>query len=424
MHDYYIWTIGCQMNKAESQKIADYLEHFGYQATDSLQKANLVVVNTCVVRQSAETKVLGMLGYLKGMKSQKPSLSVLVTGCYVDSNIKQLKKSFPHVDLFFGPSEYSELLNWADNQTTAIPKNTQGSTGQILNVVAFVPIIQGCNNFCSYCIVPYRRGREKSRPVDEIVCEVTGLTKRGVKEVTLLGQNVNSYGKDLPDQPSLSDLLTELNSIGELSRIRFLTNHPKDMSQQLIQTVASLAKVCHHINLPLQAGNNDILKAMGRGYTAEQYRQLIYNIRTYIPDVALSTDIIVGFPDESHEQFKQTLTMLDNIRFDTVHVATYSPRFGTAASRQYKDNTPPGVKKERLNQVERMQAGIAADINSAYKGKSMEVLVEGKKDGKWYGRTHSNKLVFFESDDDCLGRLLDVTILKTSPWSLQGRRTS
>jgi tRNA-2-methylthio-N6-dimethylallyladenosine synthase len=420
MPNYYIWTVGCQMNKAESQKVADYLEHFGCKATNSLQKANLVVVNTCVVRESAETKVLGMLGYLKGIKSQKSDLTILVTGCFVDSNINQLQKSFPYVDLFFRPSDYSELLNWIKKQNTSIPINITRSNGQNINVVAFVPIIQGCNNFCSYCIVPYRRGREKSRPVDEVVCEVIGLTKHGVKEVTLLGQNVNSYGKDLPAHPNLSDLIVELNSINELYRIRFLTNHPKDMSQKLIQTVARLDKVCRHINLPVQSGNDDILKAMGRGYTTEQYRMLVTNIRKYIPDVALSTDVIVGFPNESHEQFQQTLALLEDVKFDTVHVAAYSPRSGTAAAREREDNVSPEVKKEWLNKVEEVQTRIATDINYAFMGKTMEVLVEGKRHDKWYGRTRSNKLVFFESADDCLGRLLDVTIVKTSPWALQG----
>jgi tRNA-2-methylthio-N6-dimethylallyladenosine synthase len=408
------------MNKAESQQVADYLELFGYQATNMLQEANLVVLNTCVVRQSAEGKVLGMLGYLKGMKNQKPDLSVLVTGCFVDSDIKQLEKSFPHVDLFFKPSDYVGLLNWAEKQAIAVPEIIAClPSSQSVKVSAFIPIIQGCNNFCSYCIVPYRRGRERSRLIDEVVCEVTGLVGRGTKEVTLLGQNVNSYGHDLPTQHGLSDLLTALNNIAGLARIRFLTNHAKDMSQQLIQTIASLDKVCKHINLPLQAGNDDVLKAMRRGYTTEQYRRLVGNIRKYIPDVALSTDVIVGFPDESDEQFKQTLAMLEEIRFDTVHVAAYSPRSGTIASREYSDNIPPEIKKERLNKVEEIQAKIAAEINSRLMGKMVEVLVEGKRGGKWYGRTRSNKLVFFENSDDCLGRLIDVTIVKTSPWALQ-----
>jgi tRNA-2-methylthio-N6-dimethylallyladenosine synthase len=252
-----------------------------------------------------------------------------------------------------------------------------------------------------------------------VVCEVSDLVRLGVKEVTLLGQNVNSYGRDLPAHPCLSDLLIELNGIDGLSRVRFLTNHPKDMSRQLVQTIATLDKVCQHINLPLQAGNDDILKAMGRGYTADQYRQLVSSIRQYIPKVALSTDVIVGFPGESREQFQQTLDMLEEIRFDTVHVAAYSPRSGTSAARQCEDNIPPDVKKERLNQVEEMQAKIASDINSGLKGKTMEVLIEGKRSDKWYGRTRSNKLVFFKSTDNCLGRLLDVTIVKTSPWALQ-----
>jgi tRNA-2-methylthio-N6-dimethylallyladenosine synthase len=417
---YYIWTIGCQMNKAESQKVADYLEMAGYQATDTLQKAHLVVLNTCVVRQSAEDKILGMLGYLKGIKSQKPDLSIMVTGCFVDSEINKLEKSFPHVDLFFKPSDYLQLLAWAERQAIEVPECMEClPTSQNTKVSAFIPIIQGCNNFCSYCIVPYRRGRERSRPIDEVVSEVTELAGLRTREVTLLGQNVNSYGHDLPEPCDLSDLLAVLNSIIGLARIRFLTNHPKDMSQCLIQTIASLDKVCRHINLPLQAGNDDMLKAMRRGYTAEQYRQLVGSIRRYIPEVALSTDVIVGFPGESDEQFEQTLGILEEIRFDTVHVATYSPRSGTTAARDHKDDIPPDIKKARLYKVEEIQTKIAADINSRLIGKKVEVLVEGEKGGKWYGRTRSNKLVFFESSDDCLGRLIDVTIDKTSPWALQ-----
>lgn len=413
------------MNKAESEKAADFLEISGYRATDNLKKADLVLLNTCVVRQSAESKVLGMLGYLKGLKSQKPDLSILVTGCFVDSNIEQLEKTFPHIDLFFKPSDYTSLVTWANKQAISVPDDLVYPTvNKNVDVTAFVPIIQGCNNFCSYCIVPYRRGREKSRPIDEVVWEVRELARLGVKEVTLLGQNVNSYGRDLPAHHCLSDLLIELNDISELSRIRFLTNHPKDMSQQLIQTIATLDKVCRHINLPLQAGNDDILKAMGRGYTADQYRQLVGIIRQCIPNVTLSTDVIVGFPGESTTQFKQTLDMLEEIKFDTVHVAAYSPRWGTTASQRFEDNVSPDIKKERLYQVEEMQAKTASDINAGLKGTTIEVLVEGKRATKWYGRTRSNKLVFFESNDNCLGRLLDVTIVKTSPWALQARLTT
>lgn len=260
-----------------------------------------------------------------------------------------------------------------------------------------------------------------SRPLEEVVCGVKELVKQGVKEVTLLGQNVDSYGHDLPDNPDLADLLTELNSIDDLARIRFLTNHPKDISQKLIEAIASLDKVCEHLELPVQSGDDDILKAMRRGYSVEQYCELVHAIRHHIPQVSLSTDIIVGFPGETEEQFEHTFSLLEEMRFDVVHVAAYSPRSGTIAWRKYEDSVTPEVKKERLSRVEQLQASIAAEINSTYQGKIVEVLVEGKKKGKWYGRTRSDKLVFFIEDNDCSGQLMKIKIEKTSPWSLQGK---
>ncbi len=422
MPRYFIWTIGCQMNKAESQRIASYLDSVGYQVAAAPWEAELIVLNTCVVRRSAEDKVLGTLGLLKGLKEEHPNLSILVTGCFVDSDIEGLKRRFPHVDFFFKPGAYSELTGRIQRQGIYSELNTQNSTlrWRTSSPCAFVPIIQGCNKFCSYCIVPYRRGRETSRPLEEIVCEVNGLVKQGIKEVTLLGQNVASYGNDLPEHFDLADLLTELNGLDNLARIRFLTNHPRDMSRKLIQAMASLNKVCEHLDLAVQSGDNDILKAMRRGYTVEQFRELIHAIRQHIPQVALSTDIIVGFPGETEEQFEHTFSLLEEMRFDVVHVAAYSPRSGTIAWRKYKDDVPPEVKKERLIKVERLQADVAAQVNSAYQGKIMEVLVEGKKKGKWHGRTRSDKIVFFKSNDDYSGQLVKIRIKKTSPWSLQG----
>jgi tRNA-2-methylthio-N6-dimethylallyladenosine synthase len=285
----------------------------------------------------------------------------------------------------------------------------------------YVPIIQGCNNFCSFCIVPYRRGREKSRPLAEIVKEVKELVKRGAKEVTLLGQNVDSYGHDLPDKPDLANLLYELNAIEGLLRIRFLTNHPKDMSPRLIEAVASLDKVCEQLNLPVQSGSNEILDAMRRGYTAEQYRQLIAEIRSKMPGVALSTDVLVGFPSESERQFQQTFDLLSELKFDTVHVAAYSPRPGTISARKMEDNIPPAEKRRRLNEVERLQEEIASEINRRLQNKVVEVLVEGERKGRWQGRTRSGKLVFFDGSNNYLGKLIKIRIEKTSPWSLQGR---
>jgi len=425
MPHYFIWTIGCQMNKAESQQIAGYLDSAGYQAAASFSNADLVVLNTCVVRQSAENKVLGTLGLLKGLKNTHPDLQILVTGCLVDSDSQELQRRFPHVDLLFKPGDYPELIDWGHKQGMPIdqklPRYPRNDGWMAPSPCALIPIIQGCDNFCSYCIVPYRRGREVSRPVGEIVCEVTELARRGIKEVTLLGQNVDSYGHDLPGHPDLADLLRELSSIDDLARIRFLTNHPKDMSLKLIEAMASLNKVCEHLELPVQSGDNDILKAMRRGYTVERYRELVHTLRSKIPHVSLSTDIIVGFPGETEEQFEHSLSLVQEMRFDVIHVAAYSPRPGTIAWREYQDNVAAEVKKERLHKIEELQTAIASEINSQLQGKEVEVLVEGKKKGKWFGRARSNKLVFFEDAGDWLGQLARIQIEKTSPWSLKGQ---
>ena len=400
------------MNKAESERLGSYLEELGYQATPSTDEADLVVLNSCVVRQSAENRVINKLTALKSLKSLRPSLTLAVTGCLVNSKVDQLKKKFPHVDYFFRPGDFPQWMEKAESWPV-IPQHPSPSS--------FVSIIQGCNNLCSYCIVPYRRGRERSRPISEIVDEVKELVHRGVKEVTLLGQNVDSYGHDLPDKPDLADLLSELNTIDGLARIRFLTTHPKDMAPKLIEAIAHLDKVCEQISLPVQSGSNDILKAMRRDYTAEQYLQLIAGIRSKIAGIALSTDVIVGFPSETEPQFQETLHLLSELRFDTVHVAAYSPRSGTIAARKFEDNIPPAEKRERLYKIEQLQEGIAAEINAQLLGETVEVLVEGRKKGKWQGRTKSGKLVFFSGNNNCLGQLMKIRIEKTSPWSLQGK---
>jgi tRNA-2-methylthio-N6-dimethylallyladenosine synthase len=425
MPRYFIWTIGCQMNKAESQQIAGYLDSAGYQAATSFPNADLVVLNTCVVRQSAEDKVLGTLSLLKGSKNDHPNLQILVTGCLVNSHTQELQKRFPHVDLLFKPGDYPELIAWGQKQGIPIeqkllryPRNVAGMAP---SPCALIPIIQGCDNFCSYCIVPYRRGREVSRPLEEIVCEVKELVRRGIKEVTLVGQNVDSYGHDLPGHPDLADLLNELGGIDDLARIRFLTNHPKDISLKLVETMASLNKVCEHLELPVQSGDNDILKAMRREYTVERYRELVHTIRHKVPQISLSTDIIVGFPGETEEQFEHSLSLVQELRFDVIHVAAYSPRPGTIAWREYQDDIPAEVKKERLNKIEELQTAIASEINSQLRGKEVEILVEGRKGGKWFGRTRGNKLVFFEDNGDWLGQLARIQIERTSPWSLGAR---
>jgi tRNA-2-methylthio-N6-dimethylallyladenosine synthase len=408
---YHIWTIGCQMNKAESERLSDFLEHQGYQATATAEEADVIVLNSCVVRQSAENRVINKLHSLKSLKKQRPDLTLAVTGCWVDSNIDQLRKGFPHIDHFFEPGERPYWLEGDWQKVT--PLNA--------GPAAYVPIIQGCDNFCSYCIVPYRRGREKSRPLDDIICEVQERAQHGTREVTLLGQNVDSYGHDLPGRPDLADLLAELNAIEGLVRIRFLTNHPKDMSPRLITAMAKLDKVCEQLSLPVQSGSNDILKTMKRGYTVEDYRRLVDEIRRQVPVVALSTDVIIGFPSETEQQFMETYNLLTELRFDSVHVAAYSPRSGTAAARELEDNIPAAEKKRRLNMVEQLQEGIATEINAGLLGKTVEVLVECRKGGKWQGRTRTDKLVFFKDSENRRGQLLPVRIEQTSPWSLQGK---
>ena len=412
MPQYYIWTIGCQMNKAESERLGSFFEQLGYQATATAEEADIIVLNSCVVRQRAENRVINKLHALRPLKKSHPGPTLALTGCLVDSDTDRLKKSYPHVDYFFKPGESPHWLDEAGWEQV-LPRHPSST--------AYVSIIQGCNNFCTYCIVPYRRGREKSRPVDEISWEVRELVKRGTREITLLGQNVDSYGHDLPERPELADLLNELNDIDGLLRLRFLTNHPENMSTRLIEAVASLDKVCELINLPVQSGNDEILELMRRGYTVEQYRRLITEIRSRIPGVALSTDVIVGFPTESEQQFMDTYNLLADLKFDTVHVAAYSTRPGTIAARELEDNIPAAEKKRLLNMVEQLQESIATEINARLLGTMVEVLVEGKKKGKWQGRTRNGKLVFFGDNGDYAGQLVNIRIEKTGPWSLQGR---
>jgi len=411
MPSYFIWTIGCQMNRAESERLGARFIARGYTASDSAEDDDVIVVNSCVVRQHAEDKVVNKLYNLKPLKQAHPQTRIVLTGCFVGQETAELQKRFPYVDDFLKPGEIPGWLQKGDC-SPVLPS--------IPGVSAYVPIIQGCNNFCSYCIVPYRRGREESRPVAEIVSEVKELAQSGVKEVTLVGQNVDSYGHDLPGKPDLADLLTELNGINGLLRIRFLTNHPKDMSPRLIDAMSRLDKVCRQINLPVQAGDDALLEAMRRGYTVADYRALVERLRVSMPDISITTDVIVGFPGESEAQFQNTYDLLAELKFDAVHVAAYSPRPGTLAASKYADDVPPEAKKSRLSAIEKLQEQIAGEINSNLQGQTLEVLVEGRNKGKWQGRTRGDKIVFFSEGDNLTGMAVMVRIEKAGPWSLQG----
>ena len=332
---YYIWTIGCQMNKADSDRLESALIQLGLTPVSKHREADVVVLNSCVVRQAAEDKVTGMLSSLKSLKQGDSDRIIALMGCMVGPKTDDLQARFPHVDAFMRPQDYRPLLELLGNRmgidaegclTTLTPPNVA--------VTAYVPIIHGCDKFCTFCIIPYRRGREVSRTVDDIVHEVELLAARNVKEVTLLGQNVDSYGHDLPGSPDLADLLTAVNEVDGLERIRFLTSHPNDMSGRIIEAVASLPKVCEHFNLPFQAGDDHVLELMRRGYTNVDYRALVQRVRGTVPCVSLSTDLIVGFPGESESAFHESLKMLEDVQFDKVHAAAYSERPGTIASRQ------------------------------------------------------------------------------------------
>jgi tRNA-2-methylthio-N6-dimethylallyladenosine synthase len=416
--NYYLWTMGCQMNKAESSDIGNYLESLAMQRVNKAADADIAVLNTCVVRQNAEDKVTGMLGYLKGIKAARPGLKIAVTGCFVSEELPLLRRSYSHVNFFFQPGEIGQFKEWVLQEYTR--HEMLAGIRPDSAVSAYIPIIQGCNNYCSYCIVPYRRGRERSRSPGEILEQAGFLVEGGAREITLVGQNVNAYGKDLDEKSSLGRLLYSMHEIEGLKRIRFLTNHPKDMSPELIDAIASLPKVCHHACLPLQAGDDTILKAMNRHYTLADYKALVKRVRSAIPGMALSTDLIVGFPGESEEQFMNSYHAVEEIHFEAVHVASYSTRSGTTASREFIDDVESDVKMQRLHAIEDLQRDILTAANGRLVGTEVEILVEGRKGGKWYGRTYSDKLVFFPGDGDYLGKLVNVRVNSATPWSLQG----
>ena len=426
---FFIWTIGCQMNEADSAKVAAMLQEVGYEPTRSEDEADIVVLNSCVVRQAAEDKVAGKLNNLARLKRDKPEVPLVLTGCMVTRQQEKLKEAFPHVDLFFDPSDFGkleqvvpELSNLEDDLQQLphyyLPEQQPGTA----SVTAFIPIIYGCNFLCSYCIVPYRRGKETSRPVADIVREVERVVDTGVREVTLLGQTVNAYGHDLPDTPGLATLLRKVDKVPGLERLRFLTSHPKYMSDEIIDTMAELRTGCEHMNLPVQAGDNEVLRRMRRTYTRDLWMERIAYTRQQMPDVTVATDIIVGFPGETDEQFMQTYDMLERTRCDKVHLAMYSPRPGTLSAR-WDDDIPHEEKFRRHQELEKLQERLCTDINQDRFGETYEVLVEGKSRGRWTGRTRGNTLVHFDDDRDLTGKLVDVRVTRTSPWFLIGEAT-
>ena len=421
MAQYHIWTVGCQMNKSDSDRLGAALDELGYEFTPDAEQADIVILNSCVVRQGAEDKVASRLDSLRGWKRANPENTLALMGCMVGPRSDGLEERFDHVDYFLKPQEFMPLVEFAaDRQGVACSTDLALLPPTQPQVSTFVPVIHGCDDFCTYCIVPYRRGREQSRPVADLVHEAEMLAARGVQEITLLGQIVDRYGHDLPEKPDLADLIEAVNAVEGIQRVRFLTSHPRDMSQRIIDAVGRVEKACEWINLPFQAGDDDILEAMRRPYRIENYLELVDRIRETVPGVALSTDVIVGFCGETDEQFQRTVDVLERVRFDTVYVAAYSTRAGTIADRKLVDDVPVNVKLRRKKTIEQLQERIATEINAKLLGQRVEILVEKRQKGKWMGRTRTNKLVFFDDARDWTGKLVELDITYTSPWSLQG----
>ena len=424
------------MNVADSQRLGSALERLGYSLTDSAEEADVIVLNTCVVRQSAEDKATGRLHSLRPLKQRNPRLVINLMGCLVGvKGDEKLRARFPFVDVFSPPSDPGPLVAYLtqgearaleaaqtsnlsavmDNDLT-LPEHERGKL-----VSAYVPVVYGCSHACTFCIIPYRRGVERSRPAGEIAAEVHALVAQGVREVTLLGQIVDRYGKDLPGGPSLAGLLKILNQVEGLERIRFLTSHPNYFSDELMETVAALPKAMPHIEIPIQAGDDKVLTDMKRGYTNEDYRRIVAKIRAKIPGVSIATDVIVGFPGESEAQFMKTYELLADLKMDVAHLARYSPRAGTVSARRMSDDVSDEEKMRRFRLLEELQEGIAAKIAARYLGQTVAVLFEEKVKGRWRGRTPTNKLVFVESDEDLRGKILPVTVTWAGPWSMQAK---
>ena len=433
---YHFWITGCQMNYADARRVATELEKLGYKATGRAEDADVIVLETCTVRQQSEDKAYGKLQNLRPLKEKHPDKTIAVMGCVVGvRGNEHLAKQFPFVDVFMEPSTDGKplvsLLRQDDDLTLDLTETTQRHAlmdGEVILpanergklISAPVSIVYGCSHACTFCIIPQKRGIERSRPIGEIAAEVRSLVAQGVKEVVLLGQIVDRYGYDVPDGPDLADLLRVINNIDGLQRIRFLTSHPNYMTDKILHAVADLPKVMPQIEVPIQAGNDEVLANMKRGYTQAEYRNLVERIHRIVPDAAVHCDIIVGFPGETAEQFQDTYDVLADLKLDKVHLARYSPRPGTVSARRMEDDVPDAEKRRRFHLIENLQKEISQERNNRWLGETVEVLVEDKHKGSWRGRSPQNKLVFFDDPRNLKGELVQVKIEHAGPWSLSG----
>ena len=427
-------SYGCQMNVSDAERMAGQLGTIGYERIENMEEADLIIINTCCVRETAEDKVFGKIGEIKVLKQRKPSLIFGITGCMAQKEGESLMRRAPHISFVLGTNKLNELLVTVE----AIEKEMVGKVVDVIidenefaegvpvardnGLTAWVPIMYGCNNFCTYCIVPYVRGRERSRQPEDILAEVKEAAVRGFKEVTLLGQNVNSYGKD-HGKADFADILRQVDAVPGIERVRYMTSHPKDLNDRVIAAVREGRHICEHFHLPVQYGSNRILKAMNRVYTVEKYRELVNKIRAEVPEATLTTDLIVGFPGETEEDFAELLDFLREIRYDAAYTFIYSKRSGTPAA--VMDNqVDEALKKERLHRLMEVQDAISLSINEGYAGRTVEVMAEGPSrtnERVWSGRTRGSKLVLWDyGGREKVGDILSVRITQPQTWLLKG----
>ncbi len=457
---FHVWTLGCQMNHSDSEEMAGALSAAGCAQAASLESAELIVINSCAIREQAEQKVIGRMGHLARLRAANPALRVVLTGCSVRTdNVHTLHKRYPQVDLFLRPDEEPELTARLGLVGATSPGRMVTSVQRRSTISAWLPVIYGCDKTCTYCIVPFSRGPERSRPFDEVIGEARSLAAAGYREITLLGQNVNSYGHDLPAQerfghvrrardigrnidldgrPDIAELLRGIDALRSadgvqgISRVRFVTSHPWDLSDRLIEAMAESSSVCEHLHLPVQSGDDEVLRRMGRQYTIDSYVRLVEKLRAAVPGISLTTDIIVGFCGETEDQFEKTLALLREVRFETVFAAAFSVRPGTPAAR-LRDDVPRAEKKRRLQNLLDLQEGIGREVNETWVGKTTQVLVDQTRPQSSHsdqpaqkgivrlaGRNRHNKLVHFDGRPEQMGQLVKVRVERAGPYALVG----
>ena len=431
----YVETYGCQQNEADSEKLRGLLIESGYSMTDSAEGADVVVMNTCAIREHAEQRVFGNLGALTHTKRRHPSQKIFLCGCMAGQEhvVERIKKSFPHVDGVFSTHhlwQFPQILHrvLTTGKRTYYTQDEPGSIAEGLpqqrdsKLKAWVSIMYGCNNFCTYCIVPYVRGRERSRKYEDILTECRQLIENGAKDITLLGQNVNSYGKDLAEGVDFADLLKMIADIPGDFLIRFMTSHPRDASQKLFDTMAASPKIAKQLHLPFQSGSSRVLKAMNRHYDREGYLEKVRYAKSLMPELVLTSDVIVGFPGETEEEFEETISLIEEVRYDSLFTFIFSPRAGTPAAKM-EDLTPKQEKNRRFDKLCAVQNSISEQLHSEYVGKTLRCLVDGTDKALLTARTEGGRLVRFEGDPELIGSFRDITITGATTWSLTGKLT-